>query len=64
MTIGEENLLNEFHGNRVALAEALLDGTLEPYQQKWCDGLLSESIRWAAEIRWKEKQRIKETQKI
>lgn len=60
MTLGAAELLKKYDGDRVRLAMALVDGSMDSYDQQRADELLDESIRWAAELRI----RIRENQKV
>ena len=51
MTIGAANLLDEYEGNRLAIAEALLRGEINNSDQKYVEELIDKIILDAAKFR-------------
>lgn len=51
MSIGADELLKEYKGNRLAVAEALLRGEIDYYRQQYVDELVDLIILEAAKFR-------------
>ena len=51
MTVGADNLLKEYGGSRIAVAEALLRNEIDSWRLQYVDELISPMIMEAAKFR-------------